>query len=353
MRGNGLNKKYRDKKIWFLKILVVIQILGLCLLIYCIANDQNKYVNILICIMLIIVNMYTINLTYSYFKKFVYDFEGDMELVSKDIKLDYRRSFQNSIYSRLYSRLFHIQENKRAYIEKQKEEMNVIHQLISDISHQVKTPITTAKTYGQMLMKRQEQDKNDKTKEYVGIINIQINKLEFLMQALLKISRLETNMIELHPENYYLDKILAEAYVGVLHSTEKKGIKVIVNYIGKHAVFVDFKWTIEALFNIIDNAVKYTPYGGRIEVEIMDSENYKIVAVKDNGSGIEEHRISLIFQRFHREKTSYEVEGLGLGLSLSKEIIEKEHGYIRVQSILNEGSTFLVYLPKAEKESSE
>ena len=85
--------------------------------------------------------------------------------------------------------------------------------------------------------------------------------------------------------------------------------------------------------------------GTNIAVGIVD-ENYKIVKIIDNGCGIEETKIPLIFQRFYREEKARETEGLGLGLSLSKEIIEKEHGYIRVESMINKGSTFLVYLPK-------
>lgn len=145
--------------------------------------------------------------------------------------------------------------------------------------------------------------------------------------------------------------ILAESYVGVLHNAEKKNIHVYADYKGEHEVFVDYKWTIEAVFNVIDNAVKYTEQNGNIKIEIVTSDNFEIISIADDGSGIEEDKIPLIFKRFYREEKSKQIEGVGLGLSLSKEIIEKEHGYIRVKSILHQGTTFYIYLPRREKES--
>lgn len=341
-------KKNRNKGFLF-KITVLIDLICICILIYGLIPKCDRAVLGLVGIVSILVNIYTIIKFNNFFKKFIEDIEQDMEKVSKNIKLDFKSCFQDSTYSRLYEKLFRIQQSKKVQIEKQEHEMEIIHQLISDISHQVKTPIATAKTYSQMLVRNQKDTINQKEVEYIEIIYSQINKLDFLMKELIKMSRLETNIITLKPTEYCLENILAEAYVGVLSVAEKKNIEVKAQYEGEHVVYVDYKWTIEAVTNIIDNAVKYTDVGGIIKVEIADSENYKIVKIIDNGCGIEETKIPLIFQRFYREEKARETEGLGLGLSLSKEIIEKEHGYIRVESMINKGSTFLVYLPKVER----
>lgn len=339
-------KKNRNKAFLF-NIPILIDLMCILILIYGLTRKYDKEVFILVGIGSVLVNIYIIVKFHGFIKDFVNAIEQDMGKVIKDVKLDYKNCFQDSTYSRLYEKLFRIQENKKVHIEKQEQEMGVIHQLISDISHQVKTPIATAKTYSQILVRTPKADINEKQNEYIKIIYSQINKLDFLMQELIKMSRLETNIIILKPDEYCLENILAEAYAGVLLLAEKKNIEIQANYKGKHIVYIDYKWTIEAVGNILDNAVKYTDSEGIIKVEIVDSENYQIVKIIDNGCGIEETKIPLIFQRFYREEKAREIEGLGLGLSLSRRIIEKEQGYIRVESILNKGSTFLIYLPKA------
>lgn len=347
-----MKKESKKKEFYFLLLpfIVIFTCIGLLILFF--LQQHDFYPGIVLCVVLLLAILYTILISYRYFKKFILHLEQDMELVSREIKLDYRKGFQDSFYSRLYSKLYNIQESRKVYWEKQEEETAVLHQMISDISHQVKTPITTAKMYSQMIANMKEEDSTEKKNQYIKIVNSQISKLDFLMQALLKISRLETNIITLNPDDYNLEKILAEAYSSVLWAADKKKIDVRAEYSNNHYVYVDYKWTIEAIFNILDNAVKYSPPGGIIQVFIKDTDNFKTVCIMDHGCGIEENKIPFIFNRFYREEKSKEIEGLGLGLSLSKEIIEKQKGYIRVQSAPGKGTTFYIYLPVSRKEST-
>lgn len=347
-----MKRESKKKEFYFLLLpfIVIFTCIGLLILFF--LQQPDSYPGIVLCVALLLAILYTILISYRYFKKFILHLEQDMELVSREIKLDYRKGFQDSFYSRLYSKLYNIQESRKVYWEKQEEETAVLHQMISDISHQVKTPITTAKMYSQMIANMKEEDSTEKKNQYIKIVNSQISKLDFLMQALLKISRLETNIITLNPDHYNLEKILAEAYSSVLWEADKKKIDVRAEYSNNHSVYVDYKWTIEAIFNILDNAVKYSPPGGIIQVFIKDTDNFKTVCIMDHGCGIEENKIPFIFNRFYREEKSKEIEGLGLGLSLSKEIIEKQKGYIRVQSAPGKGTTFYIYLPVSRKEST-
>lgn len=345
-------KNYNIKEFSFIKTPIVIEFTCIVILVYLFMSKHNDYLGVAVCLLVLIQQIYLIYRGMKFFYEFVNDIEETMKLVQRDSKLDVKKSLQDTIYSKLYANLLQIQESKKVYMENQKKELGVIHQLISDISHQVKTPITTAKTYGQMILKCDKESFDlKKVLGYISIITAQIDKLDFLMHSLIKISRLETNIVNLQPQICNVENILAESYVGVLHNAEKKNIHVYANYKGEHEVFVDYKWTIEAVFNIIDNAVKYTEQDGNIKIEIVASDNFEIISIADDGSGIEEDKIPLIFKRFYREEKSKQIEGVGLGLSLSKEIIEKEHGYIRVKSILHQGTTFYIYLPRREKES--
>lgn len=345
-------KNYNIKEFSFIKTPIVIEFTCIVILVYLFMSKHNDYLGVAICLLVLIQQIYLIYRGMKFFYEFVNDIEETMKLVQRDSKLDVKKSLQDTIYSKLYANLLQIQESKKVYMENQKKELGVIHQLISDISHQVKTPITTAKTYGQMILKCDKESFDiKKVLGYISIITAQIDKLDFLMHSLIKISRLETNIVNLQPQICNVKNILAESYVGVLYNAEKKNIHVYADYKGEHEVFVDYKWTIEAIFNIIDNAVKYTEQDGNIKIEIVISDNFEIISIADDGSGIEEDKIPLIFKRFYREEKSKQIEGVGLGLSLSKEIIEKEHGYIRVKSILHQGTTFYIYLPRREKES--
>ena len=347
-------KNYNIKEFSFVKVPFIIEFICIMIVMYLFKNKHNDYLGVAICLLVLIVQIYLVYSGIKFFYKFVNDIEETMKLVQRDLKLDVKKSLQDTVYSKLYANLLQIQESKSIYIENQKKELGIVHQLISDISHQVKTPITTAKTYGQMILKcdREGFDIN-RVFEYISIITAQIDKLDFLMNSLIKMSRLETNIVNLQPQICDVKNILAESYVGILYYTEKKNIHVDTDYKGEHKVFVDYKWTVEAVFNIIDNAVKYTKQDGNIKIEIITSDNFEIIRITDDGSGIEEDKIPFIFKRFYREEKSKQIEGVGLGLSLSKEIIEKEYGYIRVESVLDRGTTFYIYLPRREKEKKE
>ena len=139
---------------------------------------------------------------------------------------------------------------------------------------------------------------------------------------------------------------LTSAINGILVSLEKKQIVLSVDCTDELSVSHDSRWTSEALFNLLDNAVKYTPAGGNIRVVVQDWEMYLRIDVSDNGRGISEREHAAIFKRFYREESVHDVDGIGIGLYLAREIITMQGGYIKVTSEVGKGSTFSVFLPQ-------
>ena len=217
-------------------------------------------------------------------------------------------------------------------------------ELISDISHQVKTPIANLQMVNATLLEQPMAE--EKRQEFLQASSGQLEKLDFLMQAMIKTSRLETGVISLDRKTQPVYDTLAAALGGILLNAEKKTIQVSVDCPADILLAHDRKWTSEALFNILDNAVKYTPAGGAIRVSVQSWELYVKIDIADSGKGIAESRQGMIFKRFYREEEVHDVEGIGIGLYLAREIITMQGGYIKVTSTVGSGSTFSVFLPR-------
>lgn len=245
----------------------------------------------------------------------------------------------SKIQYRVY-RLYEVLQENRNHIAKERSDLQ---ELISDISHQVKTPIANLKMLDATLLEQSVPP--EKQREFLLSMNSQIDKLDFLMQSMIKTSRLETGMISLEPKVQAVYATLASALGGILLNAEKKQIEVTVNCPETLTAAHDRRWTGEALFNLLDNAVKYTPEGGSIHVSVESWEMYLKISITDTGKGIPENRQGAIFKRFYREEEVHEIEGIGIGLYLAREIISMQGGYIKVASTAGKGSTFSVFLP--------
>lgn len=255
-----------------------------------------------------------------------------------------RAEDRETIFARIsyrLSRLYNIlQENRRRVDEERRE----LQELVSDISHQVKTPVANLKMVTDTLLAKPvtEQERRD----FLQGIRSQTDKLEFLVQSMGKASRLETGAITLEKKDGALLDTLAQAMSGIVYSAEQKGISVEVQCPEDLRVSHDSKWTAEALFNLLDNAVKYTPAGGKISVSVEQWEMYVKLDVADTGKGIPESRQAAIFRRFYREEEVHDQPGVGIGLYLAREIVTRQGGYIKVASEVGRGSTFSVFLPR-------
>ena len=238
------------------------------------------------------------------------------------------------------TRLYQIMQENRRKVDEERQELQT---LVSDISHQVKTPVSNLKMVTDTLLTRSvsEAERID----FIRGIRVQTDKLDFLFQALVKTSRLETGIIRLEKKAGRIYDTVAQAMSGIVYAAEKKQIGVSVDCPENLMVAHDSKWTSEALFNLLDNAVKYTPIGGKIDVTVEQWEMYLEIKVTDTGKGISESNQAAIFRRFYREEEVHEQPGVGIGLYLAREIITQQGGYIKVVSELVEGSSFSIMLP--------
>lgn len=218
-----------------------------------------------------------------------------------------------------------------------------VQQMVSDISHQLKTPIANIRMYSDTianseLPKQQEQ-------KFLEVLNGQVKKLEFLVNALIKMSRLESRLIHLQKADTQVSALLEEITDSVTPRADEKHIRIQIACPEILTLACDPKWAAEALFNILENAVKYTEENGRIFIRAERLEMYSKIEITDNGIGISPERVNDIFKRFYRDSQVRRIEGLGIGLYLSRHIISQQGGYIRVQSRPGQGSTFSVFLP--------
>ena len=218
--------------------------------------------------------------------------------------------------------------------------------LVSDISHQTKTPLANILLYGELL---EEKASDGEERRLARQILGQAKKLEFLIQALVKMSRLESGILEIQPVKQSLKPLLegvAETFgpgAGEKDMTLECVLppeEVLCRY--------DRKWTGEALGNVVDNAIKYAPAGSRVRIRVREFEFYVCIQVEDQGPGIPEEERARIFGRFCRGGQVQQEEGVGIGLYLARQILERQDGYIRVSSREGEGSSFGLYLPRKD-----
>lgn len=248
-------------------------------------------------------------------------------------------SFDESLLSALESSFAHYLAASTVSARKVDAEKEKLKALIGDISHQTKTPIANILLYTQLL---KEQPGNT---DCLEALEDQTKKLQSLIDALVKTSRLETGVIALHPEPGELGTVMTSAVSQLRPKAEGKNITITLEREKANAVF-DPKWTEEALYNLLDNAVKYTPSGGSVSVSTTVYPMFSAVHVRDTGPGIAEEEQPKIFQRFYRGEAHREDEGVGIGLYLVRQIAEGQGGFVKVRSQPGQGSTFSLYLPR-------
>ena len=239
------------------------------------------------------------------------------------------------------SRLYDIMKENRQQAYKERKELQT---LVSDISHQVKTPVSNLQAVVDTLLLKEVT--GQERRDFLQGLREQADKLDFLFQALIKTSRLEAGVIQLEKKRGRLFDTIAEALSGIVYEAERKNIGVTADCPEDVELLHDSKWTAEALFNLLDNGVKYTAAGGKIGISVEQWEIYVKIDVSDTGKGIAESNQASIFRRFYREEEVHDEQGVGIGLYLAREIITKQGGYIKVVSEVGKGSVFSVFLPR-------
>ena len=286
---------------------------------------------------------------YVHGKKDIYEYTQKLEAaisrMLKNEELEEVPGEKDDLWGKMYGRLARL---SRLYANKNQEileEKNTLKELVSDISHQTKTPIANIKLYLEMI---EEENDAARKQEYLHKMNGQVDKLDFLLQSMVKMSRLETGTIKIQKQKTPVADTLAMAISDVVAKAEKKNIAINVQYDEHLELVHDKKWTAEAIFNILDNAVKYTEEGGKIHILVCRQEIFTKISIADTGKGIAPERQAAVFTRFYREPEVHNKEGIGIGLYLAREIITLQNGYIELQSEPGQGSTFMIYLPNGD-----
>ena len=247
--------------------------------------------------------------------------------------------FDESRLSAVEARLARYLAASAASSRELEEERDKIKALIADISHQTKTPIANVLLYAQLL-----EEQAPEQREYTAALSAQARKLRSLIEALVKTSRLETGVLALHPRPGALGPMLEEAVGQFAPEAAEKGLALTLGPGEAEAVF-DPKWTAEAVCNLIDNAVKYTP-SGSVTVRARSYELFARIDVADTGPGMAEEELAKVFRRFYRGPGTEEAEGVGVGLCLVRQIAEGQGGYVKAFSHPGQGTTFSLFLPR-------
>lgn len=255
--------------------------------------------------------------------------------------------FDESRLSALESKFAHYLFASRMSSQNVVQELEKIKGLITDISHQTRTPISNILLYCEMVM---EHSRSDEDQQNLEALHQQAEKLNFLIATLVKLSRLESGIITVNAVRNNVKELVAEVCSQYKPFVEQKGLYMQLiqsddrdnnGFMAKY----DKKWTMEAVGNIIDNAIKYTDKGG-ITISVIPYEMFCCIEISDTGIGILEDETALVFKRFYRSQSVNQIQGVGVGLYLAREIISAGNGYIKVISKLGEGTKFFVYLPR-------
>lgn len=253
--------------------------------------------------------------------------------------------FDESRLSALESSFAHYLSASETSYKNVTTEKNNIKELISDISHQTKTPVTNILLYSELL---KEQNLPKESKKYITSLTLQAEKLRFLIDSLVKLSRLETEIFALSPKKTPVFPMLEKLMEQYAPFAKEKRLILSIKKHGQEeenpAAVFDEKWTMEAIGNLIDNAVKYTE-SGSVTLSVKSYELFLCIQVADTGIGIPEEEHTKIFSRFYRSEAVHEQDGVGIGLFLTREIITMEGGYIKICSKPDKGSVFSVFLP--------
>lgn len=309
---------------------------------------QSSYIisAAIILIIIITLNIVIVYFTGSYVFK---NLEKISDVLEKFIKGNYKYDgdfTDEGMISVIASQLNQLGKNISFNYTKLENEKESSKALVTDISHQLKTPLASLSMCNSILEDNELSE--DERKEFLEMSNKNINKLHALIDSLVNISRLEVAMIKLKPKENNLKDTILRAYNSAYVKARNKEININIAEIKDYIIRHDSKWTEEAIFNVLDNAIKYTEKGGEININLEETNNYIKINISDTGIGINKKEFNNIFKRFYRckEHEKNNIEGSGVGLYLTRKILEDQGGSIIVKSKEGEGSKFILLLPK-------
>lgn len=252
---------------------------------------------------------------------------------------------QEGEISALASRMIRIQEKLEYELNSAEEEKEQVKSLISNMSHQLKTPLSSAIMYRDLM---ETENEDEKRQYFLDRMKLQLNKIDWILKSLFKMVRLEQGAIQFETEELSLKDTLLSAINSIYDQAQQKEITIVTEPFEDRLLLHNKKWTAEVFVNILENAIKYSEKGGKIEIAVYPMELFTEIKFADHGIGIQKDELTHIFQRFYRSKDVENKEGSGIGLYLSRLILDQEKGYMTVTSELGRGSCFSVFLQNCQ-----
>ena len=246
----------------------------------------------------------------------------------------------------LASKAKRVKEKVDLGISTAEEEKEQVKSLISNMSHQLKTPLAGLMRYREML--EDEGTDEEMRKRFLGKMKGQSEKIDWILKSLFKMVNLEQGAVVFEAEALPVRDTILDAVTAVLDRADQRNIRILTGPFEDRLLWHNRKWTAEVLVNLLENAVKYTEPGGCITISVNPMEMYTEIAVRDTGRGIRKEELNEIFKRFYRSRDVENIEGSGIGLYLSRLILEQEKGYMTAESVLGEGSKFSVFLQNCQ-----
>ena len=254
---------------------------------------------------------------------------------------DYEDGILSSLKNDVYKMSVLLKEDKERALEQQK----YLESVLSDISHQLRTPLTSMYVMNDLLSDGKVRGKQKK--EILNKNRAQLERIEWLITTLLKMSQIDAGTVTFKEEKVVTKELIKKALEPINIPIELKKQTVLIVGDKKSTVILDQKWTVEAFVNLLKNAHEHTPVGGMIIIKITDNPLFTEFLIQDNGTGIAKEDLPHIFERFYKGKNSSS-ESIGIGLNMSKTIIQKENGTIMVDSTEGKGTTFIIRFYKTD-----
>ena len=261
-------------------------------------------------------------------------------VLNQEIILD--SDIKEGEYSALVSKMKQIQEVLESHARSAETEKEQVKSLVSNMSHQLKTPLANLSLYAEILEKNELSQ--ERKNEFFSKMQRQIEKLSWMVESLSKMVKLEQKLDDFEVKNTKIRQTILDAVDTVYEKLEKKDIQLDMESFEERFLYPNRKWTVEVFVNLLENAIKYTEKGGFISIRVKSYELYTEIQVSDNGRGIRQEELTDIFKRFYRSPEVENMEGSGIGLYLCNLILEKEKGYITAISEYGKGSCFSVFL---------
>ena len=261
------------------------------------------------------------------------------EINRGNYKLNIEENTEDEL-SILKNELYKITIMLKEVAENSQKDKTTLKDSLSDISHQIKTPITSILIMLDNILSDENMPEDIK-KDFIKDIKREIINIKFLVESILKLSKIDSNSIKFIKKEVFIKDIINEAVKNVSMLSELKNIEIMVSGDDSIKTICDLKWQVEAITNILKNCIEHSYENKKIYINYNQNNMYTELKIEDNGTGIDTKDLPHIFERFYKGKNSSS-DSVGIGLALSKSIIESNNGYIQVDSELNKGTTFII-----------